>query len=182
MPNELHTMPLKIEKFFSSANVRMMTADEKGIYLLLLAEAWLQGAKLPADSRAIRLLLAMPSDELWQRIESKVLPMFHVWENDSSFLINDMLLEVFEEVKKTSILRRKQGKKGAEKRWHSPANGPAIAKVWLTHSNQSQTQSQTQIDKNRDKPRTFKQFTFEEFQEEVKKAAFEKNMPAPMLS
>ena len=71
MSNELHTMPLKVEKFLSSARVRMMKWDEKGVYALLLMEAWLTGGKLQNDKEGIRRLLNVSEDAAWSDGENR---------------------------------------------------------------------------------------------------------------
>lgn len=146
--NELHTMPLKVEKFFSSANVRMMKWDERGAYLILLAESWLIGGRLPSDREAIRRLLQVESDSDWERIEKNVLTMFKPIES-GKFLQNETLADLHKETLHRAKKMSESGKKGNEIRWRSggESGGESGGDRNQSH-NQSHNHNQSQTDIN----------------------------------
>jgi uncharacterized protein YdaU (DUF1376 family) len=136
MSNELHTMPLKVEKFLSSARVRMMKWDEKGAYLLLLAEAWLTGGKLENDKENIRRLLNVSEDAIWKRIEKFVLSAMFEPSEDGRWLVNPSQQEIFQETLERHELFKESGRKGG----YSKAKG----RLEPASSNQIQSQNQNQ--------------------------------------
>ena len=110
--DQLHTMPLKIERLFSSMRFRRMRWDERGAYILLLAEAWLEGGRLPNDPEDIRRLLGVSDDDSWSRIKKFVLDSCFRPSEDGKWLINDSQVEIYTEVLEAHHKRVEAGRKG----------------------------------------------------------------------
>lgn len=144
MSNDLHTMPLKVEKFLSSLDVRLMSWDEKGAYLLLLAEAWLNGGHLPGDYNALAMLMQCRCTETFQRIKANVIDKkFH--ERDGK-LFNETLTEIYKETQQSVSKRRKAAYRKWEKHAdamhvHSICNADAMQDECSCNQIQSQIQS-----------------------------------------
>lgn len=89
-----------------------MSLEELGAFILLLMEAWLDGARIPVDEA--QEILGV-SGESWERIKANVLDrMFAV---EDGFYVNKKLMEVYRE----TIARMEKfsdcGKRGNEVRW-----------------------------------------------------------------
>jgi len=142
MPNELHTMPLKIEKLLSSRKVQSLELDEFGAYIKLLCYSWLEGGALPkqclSNAKAMSKLLGI-SDDNATRIIANVLDVFFIKSGD--FYTNSTLTEVYLEVQSRHEKRVKAGRIGGLKQCSSNAQAMLKQKP----SNQSQSQSQSQI-------------------------------------
>lgn len=161
MPNELHTMPLKVEKLLSSRNVRMLKLDEFGAYMWLLCEAWLEGGRLPADHEELKRTLNC-SEEQWKRVEKFVISKFFHPSEDGKFLVNETQIAVFAEVVSDIETKKARGFKGADARWHKlgdtevlpnqcSSNAQVLLKYDLSNGNQSQSQNQNQREKEKEK-------------------------------
>lgn len=147
MSNELHTMPLKVEKLLSSQRFRRMRWDEKGAYMLLLAEAWLDGARLENNPDGIRELLGVSDDSDWSRIKKFVLDRMFVPSEDGNWLVNSTQAEIFQETITKHKALSEGGKRGNEKRWGSnrhPIAGQSPPDRIRGDRIQSQSQSQSQ--------------------------------------
>jgi uncharacterized protein YdaU (DUF1376 family) len=142
MPNELHTMPLKLERLFSSLSFRGMKWDERGAYLLLLCEAWLKQGYMPAKAELQRAALNGISDEDFTRIKAMVIDaMFK--PDGAGNIYNESQIEIYNEVLMRLNKLKENGRKG----------GLSKAKAWLKQghsrpakqgsSNQNQNQNQT---------------------------------------
>jgi uncharacterized protein YdaU (DUF1376 family) len=153
MANELHTMPLKIERLMSSRRVRMLALDEFGAYIKLLCDAWLDGGAIAGlwqmDSRAIARLLATDEKTAERVIENVVKVFFN--ESDGS---NPTLVEVYSDTMEKTAKYRENGAKGSEKRWgkaiaglsngYKPSNSQAIAGLSNGYKPSNSIQSQSQ--------------------------------------
>lgn len=129
MPNQLHTLPLKVEAFLSSRRVRSMQLDELGSFILILMESWLDGGSIPASE--VREILGIRSDaeENWTRIKKNVIDrMFSVKEGR---LVNSKLAEVYSETISRIERFSQGGKIGNQKRWGSRGSKREIAKPSL---------------------------------------------------
>jgi len=154
MANNLHTMPLKVERLFSSMRFRRMKWDEKGAYILLLAEAWLEGGKLPNCPMMIRRLLGIEDDKTWSRIEKFVLEQCFEPSEDGNYLINKTQVEIYEETASIKNKNVEKAKKAAKARWRDnnsnemqqACNKHATSNAQAMHmqGNQSQSQNQSQ--------------------------------------
>ena len=68
-------------KFFPSdwllsRTVRLMTAEQRGIYIQLLCEQWYGGNGLPSDENALIQLAGCTADE-WSRSSESILELSH---------------------------------------------------------------------------------------------------------
>jgi len=127
MPNELHTMPVKVTDFLSSRRVRRMRLDELGAFWLLLMEAWLDGAALPNDEDELREMLGRDAedDSTWQRLRTFVVRRMFQESEDSESIYNPTQAEVWGEVMAKHAGRVQAGRKGARKRWGDREQGAA---------------------------------------------------------
>lgn len=144
MGNELHTMPLKIERLLSSANVQMLEADEFGVYIKLLCHTWLNKGVLPSiclsKPQATCRLLAIADLHYQRMIDHVVMVFFH--QCDDGEWRNDTLTELYENALSISQKRALAGKKGGENRVKQMlGNSLAIAKQNSSIQSQSQNQS-----------------------------------------
>lgn len=138
-------MPLKVEKFFSSLDVQAMRWDERGAFLLLLAHSWLNGGKLPAQCERIARVLQVDDADAWQRIEKFVLSKFELSEC-GQFLINERLMQIYNEVTEATGNRRKLASEAAKKRWSKTqgckSNAAALPEQCKPNAIQNQNQRQ----------------------------------------
>lgn len=143
MANELHTMPLKLERLYSSLKFRSMQWDEQGAYLLLLCETWLKdSSSLP--STMLKQVFNNISDQDFERIKTNVIEKcFKKNENDEWF--NVVQMELKREVRLRSKLKSEGGKKGYQAKLKDSLSIPS-AKLKDSLSIQSQIQSQIQRD------------------------------------
>ncbi|NOY81933.1 MAG: YdaU family protein [Kiritimatiellaeota bacterium] len=114
---QLHTMPLNCEKFLSSRHVRRMRWDERGAYLILLTEAWLEGARLPKDYEEIRRLLGIDDDAAWRRIKRFVLDRMFESSEDGLWLYNRTQVQVYEDVRQRAERLSNRQAAAARARW-----------------------------------------------------------------
>ena len=142
MANELHTMPLKVEKFFSSATVRGMTWDEQGAYLLLLAEAWLKGGLIPASRVAQARLLRISEQGIFDRIHTNVISVCFIDFGDGEHLFNEHLAEIYNEVFERSKRLSEAGRRGGSRQAQARLKGGSSMAMYQSQSqNQMQNQS-----------------------------------------
>ena len=120
--NQLHTMPLKVEKLLSSRRVRRMHLDELGAYVLLLAEAWLDGARLPNDENEVREMLGPDAEdeETWQRLRRFVVRRMFTPSEDGASLENATQVEIYRETLQRHEKLAEAGRKGGRKSRKSP--------------------------------------------------------------
>jgi uncharacterized protein YdaU (DUF1376 family) len=115
-------MPLYIERLFASARVRRMKWDERGAYMVLLAEAWMDGARLPNDRESIRALLGIDDDTVWKRIERFVLDRCFEPSEDGVWLVNPPQVAIYAETLETFERNRNQRRGAAKARWGTRAD------------------------------------------------------------
>lgn len=154
MSNELHTMPLMVEKLFSSRNVRNLRLDEFGAYVWLLGEAWLEGARLPSDLDEIFKSMPRGSEdpETRKRIRKFVLERFFHPSDDGGSLVNDTQSRLYDKIVAEMKAKSSHGKIAAERRWEKRdtppqalINAPALPEQCRPNAIQSQSQSQSYI-------------------------------------
>jgi uncharacterized protein YdaU (DUF1376 family) len=144
MANELHTMPFKCERFFSSQSVRRMKWDERGVYALLLADAWMTGGRLPADAEEIRKMLGIDSDSAWNRIKNAVILEKFPISPCGGYRENPAQKDLYLETVKISKTRSKAGAMGGRpasvllKQTESKTESKMEAKKSIQNQNQSQ--------------------------------------------
>jgi len=107
--------------FLSDINVQLMTMSQRGIYITLLANEWIEG-ELPNNLLKLKMLCGNPINfkTEWDAIK-------HCFVVENGKLINNRLEK--ERGKMVSYRERMSdaGKKGAKTRWQS--NGKAIARL-----------------------------------------------------
>lgn len=150
MSNELHTMPLKIERLLSSQRVRMLELDEFGAYIKLLCDAWLNGGYLRADATsnayAMQKQCGCNAETAERIIKNVVNVFFDTAENGQ--LSNKHQLEIYNEVMRKSAVSRLKAGKAAAARWGKVVNATSIPQAMhmqcISNANQSQNQNQSQ--------------------------------------
>jgi len=146
MANEFHTMPLRLEQLFSSRRFRMMSWDEKGAYLLSLAEAWLDGARLRNDFDAIRKMLGIVDDATWSRIKTAVFDQMFQPSEDGKWLVNPHQAAIYEEVKTKCLKLAEGGRKGGLSQAQARLKpGLSLVQAKLKPGSSIQIQNQSQI-------------------------------------
>lgn len=100
-------------------NYRLMTLEERGLFLSLLCECWVNRA-VPTDSSGLAKLLGFPVDTIRTALTERVLSFFERKGDE----IQSAELERY---RKTLEDRRdrmsKGGKKGAQIKWHPVPSG-----------------------------------------------------------
>jgi len=111
-----------IDRWRKSTAYTDMSLAEQGAYRNLLDELWLRDGAIPNDERILAKVCGDPFE--WATVRDKVLARFTLtpegWRNST----HD---EVSKGTKDFRQVQAEKGRKGAAKRWHSPANGPAIS-------------------------------------------------------
>jgi uncharacterized protein YdaU (DUF1376 family) len=150
MSNELHTMPLKVERLLSSQRVRMLELDEFGAYVKLLCDAWLNGGYLRADATSNAYAMQRQcgcNAETAERIIKNVVGVFFETAENGQ-LANKHQLEIYNEVMQKSVISRLKAGKAAAARWSKLTDATSIPqamhKQCISNANQSQNQSQSQ--------------------------------------
>lgn len=116
----LQSYPWYISDWRNSEAVMEMNLAEKGLYRELLDHCWETGS-LPADARLLTRIARCTGKE-FTRCFPKVKEQFY--EKDGR-LWHRKIDEKREELKRWKDERAASGKKGADSRWHSSANGSA---------------------------------------------------------
>jgi uncharacterized protein YdaU (DUF1376 family) len=146
-------------KFFPSdwllsRTVRLMTAEQRGIYIQLLCEQWYGGNGLPSDEKALIQLSGCTTDE-WDRSSESILEQFPTDRTGRRY--NKKLRAMQNEARALSQERSGAGRRGNAKRWSS--NGitnrncdtSAIANALQTHRD-SDSDSDLDSDVDSEKP------------------------------
>jgi len=113
--------------FLSDGNTIVMSAEEIGMYTLLLCVCWKEGS-IPDDIDELSILTRTSSDKFEKSWEKRISKCFV--KNDNGELVNPRLEK--ERIKQKNYKKKKQeaGKKGAQARWNnndSKGNGKDIA-------------------------------------------------------
>lgn len=116
---KLPWFPFYVDRFHASRKVRGMTAEQVGIYLLLMTEEWSQGP-IPDDDIELADIGRAPS----QTVRSVLAKCFYLTEDGWA---NDALEEIRAEQENKADVRSRAGRKGAESRWNKGTNGDRIA-------------------------------------------------------
>ena len=129
--------------WLSSDSVSLMTAEQAGAYITLLAHAWLKPEGLPADVPSLAKLARVPASRFERSVWPRVSGCFRT--NDGGNLYNARL-ETERDAQETHRAERSQsGKRGAATRWalklNSSANGSAIKEPMAKNSSSSATAS-----------------------------------------
>ncbi len=131
MANQLHTMPLKIERLLSSHRVRMLELDEFGAYIKLLCDSWLNGGYLPphatSNPLALQKLCSCTEEQAERIMQNVVLEFFQQDENGNYY--NKCQREIWEDVHAKSLVARVRAEKAAAARWHNPGDASSNAQA-----------------------------------------------------
>ena len=111
-----------VKDWLSSPNVMMMTPEQRGCYIQLLAYSWPNGIHMPgAMNRALLGQLAGIADSgRWDEIGTPVLAQFEV-ETDArggARLAHPKLKEQYKSLDNYHKMQQDKAKKGADARWH----------------------------------------------------------------
>lgn len=102
-----------------------MSAEERGVFITLLAMAWNRGNRLTDSVERLALACASSVDVVKSVLEYK-------FSNDGDGWRNERLEQVRLEQAKYRESKSEAGKRGAAKRWQD--DGSAIADAWQCHS------------------------------------------------
>ena len=128
--------------FLSDENVISMTFEERGLYITLLSNCWIQGS-IPSDPDKIIKLLPGYSNE--NGVPELVIDCFNEMDGNSKRLVHPRLDK--ERTKQADFKEAKSesGKRGAQKRWENhqtkPLNGSAIVSPMAKNSSLSLSSS-----------------------------------------
>jgi len=111
-----------VKDWLSSPNVMMMTPEQRGCYIQLLAFSWPNGIHMPGGmNRALLGQLAGIADSgRWDEISTPVLAQFEV-ETDARGdvrLAHPKLKEQYKSLDNYHKMQQDKAKKGADARWH----------------------------------------------------------------
>ena len=120
MANKPPAFQFYAKDWLSSPSVRMMTVEQRGAYIQLLATAWdsdIPGT-LPKEEDKLATLSGCNS-ETWQRVRVSVLAMFEENKYGGS-MYNRKMREQGLELKRLRKERSKAGIAGAKAKWENP--------------------------------------------------------------
>jgi uncharacterized phage protein (TIGR02220 family) len=106
--------------FLSDENVICMSFEERGIYITLLSNCWIQGS-IPADHNKLEKLLPGINDP---SSLNNVLERFNEMPGNPDRLINNRLEKEREKQDNFRDSKSESGKRGAEKRWENHEKKP----------------------------------------------------------
>ena len=115
MANKPPAFQFYVNDWLSSSNVAMMTPEQRGCYIQLLARSWPDG--IPYDAHASSMLWAlasMPSADAWDKIKAPIMAQFV--ERDGR-LINLKLEDQFKSMASYHTMTAERAKKAADSRW-----------------------------------------------------------------
>ena len=121
--------------FLTDINVQLMSMEERGIYITLLAFAWLENG-VPNDITVLSRLCGNPKD--FEQSIQNVIKCFY--EQDGR-LYNRRMESIRLEQKEKRAKASEAGKKGAQVRWQS--DGKAMATPLQSHSTATATATTT---------------------------------------
>jgi len=134
--------PFNVEKYLSDINVQLMSIEEEGVYIRLLAICWKENG-IPNDKFKLQRLCKGVQIEA---IEN-VMKLFILKGEDQSKLTHKRLEQEKTKASGISVIKSEAGKEGAKKRWHVPSvcHDSAID-LPMAKNSQSQLQSQLQVE------------------------------------
>jgi uncharacterized protein YdaU (DUF1376 family) len=136
-------------KFFAkewllSNFIRTASAEERGVYIQLLAEQWQNGGFLPTDDGGLYRLAACDDREQWERVKCRVLEQFGGRSEDGSEMWNAKLRQLQLDAIALSRDRSEAGKIGNDIKKQKASKRDAIA---------CDLRSQTSRDKDKEEDR-----------------------------
>ena len=90
----------------------LLPMDARGLYREMLSQAWLRGARLPADEEAIRRAVGATEAEwarCWPLVE-------RFWKRDGDSLVNETQLKVYAEKHEQAERASERGRKARSAR------------------------------------------------------------------
>ena len=118
--------------FLSDLRVSLMNMEERGVYITLLAYAWLEDG-LPNKPEILKGLCGNPKN--WNKIWGNVKECFT--EGDKETINNRRLVKERDKLISYKKLMSSAGKKGAKSRW---GNGKAITKPKPSHNSSNEVE------------------------------------------
>jgi uncharacterized protein YdaU (DUF1376 family) len=146
--------------YLTDPNVRMMTFEQRGIYVELLCLCWLQG-DLPGD---VGELAKMTGLQRW-RFDKAWVGIRRCFIENTGRLRHKRLDRERAVQQAFSAERSRSGKKGAERRWEASRDGSAIAEplaepMALDGSSSASASASAKKEKKTRKPRVFSGSSF----------------------
>lgn len=117
-----------------------LTTRQHGAYLLLIIAAW-KGCGWIAGTDTALMAITKLSPKEWQQDGPALLPFF---AKDGDKLRHNRVAYEWNEAQRRTADKSRAGRAGASKRWHSSANGNAMAEPMRTQS-QVDAHSQSQL-------------------------------------
>jgi len=134
--------------FLSDENVISMTFEERGVYITLLCNCWIQGS-IPADQDKILKLLPGFAGANLPKI---VMDRFKKDPENLGRLVNNRLEKEREKQSDYHKKKSDSGKKGAEKRWKKEQNNNSAAIVSPLANDSSLSSSSSPSSSSHHKP------------------------------
>jgi len=138
MPNELHTMPLKLEALFSSQKFRAMHWIDKGAFLLLLAEGWLKAGLIDDPETFIKDTLTNATQDDLDRVKGNVFDKMYK-KGLSGKYFNEMQLDIYNKTLAKIDKFKESGRKGGLRQAQARLKAGSSIQI------QNQIQNQTTI-------------------------------------
>jgi len=131
--DKLPWFPFWAADFLLSRKVRRMTAEQRGVYISLLTEQWMDGPLPDSETELCAMSNASPKAVLYV--------LERCFDLTESGWINARLEEVRAEQEKRRLRYRKAGQAGAKARYSKGKTSNRIAMPKQPHSSKSQSQS-----------------------------------------
>jgi len=134
--------------FLSDENVISMTFEERGVYITLLCNCWIQGS-IPGDhAKILKLLPGFPGASL----PKIVMDRFKTDPENLGRLVNNRLEKEREKQEDYHKKKSDSGKKGAQKRWEKEQNNNSAAIVSPLANDSSSSPSSSPSSSSHHKP------------------------------
>lgn len=122
-----------VNRWRNSPRVLAMSLAEQGAYRNLLDAGWENQGQIPNQPQILWRYAMASSPSEWDAVSAVVISMFDV-SDDGKWMTNNTLSLEWKDASEWFDKKSKSGKMGAESRWHSDANGDAIAMPMAKHS------------------------------------------------
>jgi uncharacterized protein YdaU (DUF1376 family) len=118
-------------EFLGSRETRFLTAEQRGLYIQLLAEAWQSMPKgtLPSNPETLWKLAGAESREDFEKVSGPVLALF---KSEGDLLFSQMLSEQVAALAALIPKRKDAGRKGAVAKWNKQRDGNDVANAVQT--------------------------------------------------
>lgn len=117
MPKDLPYMPFFTQAWFGDDKVSLLSYEEQGVYITLLARMWESPTgTLPDDDRYLAKLLRI-SPKKWRSLRSVLIDgQFAVMQTDGTIIFQDRLLREWRKAKEIQAKRAQAGALGAQQK------------------------------------------------------------------